>query len=87
MKMQVMLSILLDFDICLIEDYDFMLNSKNLPISYNLYRDINQLIPVGKLNRLDNTVALDREVAKKITIIGSELREYINKNEKCAIFL
>lgn len=80
-KMQVMLSILLDFDICLIEEYDFKLNSKNIPVSYRLSKDINRLIPVGKLEKLDNSVVLDREVAKRVKIIGEETRKYLSKNE------
>lgn len=80
-KMQVMLSILLDFNICLIDDYDFMLNSKKIPISYDLYRDVIRLIPVGKIYKLDNTVVLDREVANRIKIVGEELRKYVSKSE------
>lgn len=77
-KMQVMMSILTNFGICLDDSYSFMLNSKKFPISIALSKTVHKLKPFGKIENLDNMVRLDEILEQDIKTIGKIIKKHLS---------
>ena len=87
-KVQTMMSILAEFGISLNCDYAFSLYGEEIPLSFVLLQKVNKLYPLGKVDKLQDSINLDKEVKKIIEIVGENIRESIsskqNKNEALA---
>lgn len=80
-KIQTMMSILVQFNISLSE-YSFTLwkNSK-IPTSEDLNMQINKLYSFGKIKNEDNYIVLSEEAKMVIKTVSKSLNELINNNE------
>lgn len=77
-KMQTMVSILIEFGISINDDYYFSLyGKKNMPMSLVLYDHIYNLFPFGKIEGVDYTMKLRDDVKKRIITIGNTIRAAI----------
>lgn len=87
-KVQTMMSILAEFGISLNCNYAFSLYGKEIPLSSDLLQRVNKLYPLGKVDKLQDSIKLDEEAKKIIEIVGKNIRESIsskqNKNEALA---
>jgi len=79
-KIQTMISILIEFFIGL-QDYDFNLRRSEMPMSLDLYNDINRLIPLGKIESIEDPFKIHEETKQKIEIVGKNIRDYISKKD------
>lgn len=78
-KMQTMVSILAQFNICC-GDYSFDIIEK-MPESLKLYQEISDLFPLGEVTVVDNPIQLKESAKEYIEIIGETIRETIG-NER-----
>lgn len=78
-KIQTMMSILIQFGISLGDDYAFSLLGKfKMPISINLEQVVNKLFPLGEIDNIDDPVKIAEKPKKIIKIVGECVREVIN---------
>lgn len=85
-KVQTMMSILVEFGISLFDDYGFSICGKGkMPLSLDLQQKVNKLYPLGEVSNLEDSVKLAEEPKKIIKIVGETIREIItneqNQNE------
>lgn len=78
-KIQTMLSILAQFDICF-GDYSFRINEK-MPESLTLLQMINRLFPLGEITVVEDPVKLKVSAKETIEIVGKTIRETIGNNQ------
>lgn len=77
-KVQTMLSILIEFGISLEGDYGFQLLGKDkMPISLELQQQVNKLFPLGEVTFIDDPIPLSKESKRTIKIVGECIREAI----------
>ncbi len=80
-KIQTMMSILVEFGISLGDDYSFSLWGKvKMPISLYLEEKVDRLFPLGEVVDIDEPIELAKEEKNTIRIAGECIRESISDN-------
>ena len=78
-KVQTMMSILVEFGISLNDDYDFSLCGKEkIPVSLDLKQRVNKLYPLGKIDSIEDSVKFGDEAKKTIKVVGECVRGAIS---------
>jgi len=74
-KIQTMLSILAQFNICL-GDYSFRIHEK-MPESFSLSQVVNKLFPLGEITVIEDPLEFKDEAKETIEIVGKTITEMI----------